>query len=180
MTRRIGLLVALLAIGAAVARAEAPAESTAPEAATADAQASAATATAPPTAAELDVLIGTIRSNRKALVEVNLGLDAEERARFQPVYESYDKELRAVQDRLFGVAEEYVATYRDLGDEKALSLIEAYLDAEEDRAEIRDEYLEKFKAVLPGRKVARFYQIENKMDAVLRYELASRIPVIEP
>ena len=39
-------------------------------------------------------------------------------------------------------------------------------------------YVDDFSAVLPGRKVARFYQIENKMDAVLRYELASRIPVV--
>jgi hypothetical protein len=32
---------------------------------------------------------------------------------------------------------------------------------------------------LPGRKVMRFYQIENKIDAVLRYELAASIPVVE-
>jgi len=33
--------------------------------------------------------------------------------------------------------------------------------------------------VVPGRKLVRFYQIENKMDAVLRYELAAEIPVVE-
>ena len=33
--------------------------------------------------------------------------------------------------------------------------------------------------VLPGKKAARFYQIENKMDAVIRYDLASEIPVVE-
>jgi hypothetical protein len=27
--------------------------------------------------------------------------------------------------------------------------------------------------------VARFYQIENKMDAILRYDLAATIPVID-
>ena len=36
-----------------------------------------------------------------------------------------------------------------------------------------------FAKVLPGRTVARFYQIENKMDAVLRFDLAEAIPVIE-
>lgn len=155
MSRRILLLVAFLTLGALPARAGAP------------------------TPEELDLLLGTIRSNRQALVEVNLGLAAEERGRFQPVYESYDKELRAVQDRLFGVVEEYVSTYRELGDEKALSLIGSYLQAEEERTKIRRAYLERFQAVLPGRKVARFYQIENKMDALMRYELASRIPVIQ-
>jgi len=33
--------------------------------------------------------------------------------------------------------------------------------------------------MLPGRKLMRFYQIENKIDAVMRYELAASIPVIE-
>jgi len=41
-------------------------------------------------------------------------------------------------------------------------------------------YLGEFAKVLPGRTVARFYQIENKMDAVLRYDLAGTIPVVEP
>ena len=34
-------------------------------------------------------------------------------------------------------------------------------------------------ALTPGRKLARLYQIENKMDAVIRYDLASTIPVID-
>jgi hypothetical protein len=178
MSRRIVLLVAFLAISAAPASAQAPDEGSAKP--PAEAPAAATAPGAPPTAEELELLLGTIRSNRQALVETNLGLTPEERARFQPVYARYDEKLRAVQDKLFGVVEEYVSSYRTLGDEKALSLIEAYLDAEEDRAEIRSEHLDDFKAVLPGRKVARFYQIENKMDALLRYELASRIPVIEP
>ena len=36
----------------------------------------------------------------------------------------------------------------------------------------------RFSKALPGRKVARFYQIENKMDAIVRYELAETIPVV--
>lgn len=154
MTRRILLLAAMLALCALPARAgESSGE-------------------------ERDLLLGTIRANREALIEVNLGLDPEERARFQPVYESYQKEIGGVQERVFGVLEEYVGSFDSLSDEQAKSLIERFLAAEEDRARIRHAYLPKFEAVLPGRKVARFYQIENKMDAVLRYELAARIPVI--
>ena len=44
---------------------------------------------------------------------------------------------------------------------------------------MRRKYLEPIGEALPGRKVMRFYQIENKMDAVLRYELAETIPVVE-
>jgi hypothetical protein len=54
-----------------------------------------------------------------------------------------------------------------------------YLAAEADRVAVRRTYLPEFAKVLPGRTVARFYQIENKMDAVIRYDLAATIPVID-
>jgi hypothetical protein len=54
-----------------------------------------------------------------------------------------------------------------------------YLSVEEDRAKVRRSYLPGIAKTLPGKKVARFYQIENKMDAVLRYDLAEGIPVVE-
>jgi len=50
---------------------------------------------------------------------------------------------------------------------------------ERERADVREEYRDDFSDVLPGRKLARFYQIENKIHAILRYELARGIPVIE-
>jgi hypothetical protein len=47
------------------------------------------------------------------------------------------------------------------------------------RTKIRESYLKQFSKVLPGLKVARFYQIENKLDVVVRYEMAERIPLVE-
>ena len=139
---------------------------------------------APPPAGEaskasLDVLLDAIRSNRKALVAVNLSLTDAEAARFWPVYERYQKELTAVNDRLAKVVEDYITNFHDLSNEKAMQLVGDYLSAEEDRAKIRRTFLPEFAKVLPGRKVARFYQIENKTDAILRYDLAAEIPVVE-
>ena len=50
---------------------------------------------------------------------------------------------------------------------------------EDDRIKVRREYLPQFAKLLPGRKAARFYQIENKIDAFVRYDLAAEIPVVE-
>ncbi len=60
-----------------------------------------------------------------------------------------------------------------------MKLVDDYLAIEADRVKVRRSYVEEFAKSLPGRKVARFYQIENKIDAVMRYDLASTIPVIE-
>jgi hypothetical protein len=129
--------------------------------------------------ASLDILRDTLRSNKKALVDVNLTLTDAEASQFWPVYERYQKDLTGVNDRLLKVIEDYTANFSSLSDEKAKALIEQYLSVEEDRAKVRRTYLPEIAKTLPGRKVARFYQIENKIDAVLRYDLAAKIPVVE-
>lgn len=130
-------------------------------------------------AANLQILLDTIRANRKALVAANLQLTDAEATAFWPLYDKYQAELNAVQDRAAKVIQEYTAAFPNLSDEKALQLANDWLAAEADRVKIRQTYLPQFEKVLPGRKVVRFYQIENKMDAVIRYDLAEEIPVVE-
>ena len=129
--------------------------------------------------ASLEILRETLRSNKKALVDVNLALSDEEARSFWPVYERYQQDLGAVQERLLRVIEDYRTNFGSMTDEKARKLVDDYLAAERDRVEVRSAFLEPISKALPGRKVMRFYQIENKIDAVLRYELAATIPVIE-
>ena len=128
--------------------------------------------------ANLDILLDTIRANKKALVAANLTLSDEEAGRFWPLYDKYQTDLTAVQDRGVKVIQDYTASYHDLSNEKAMKLADDWLSAEGDRVKVRRDYLPQFAKVLPGKKVVRFYQIENKMDAVVRYELASSIPVV--
>ena len=129
--------------------------------------------------ASLSLLADTIRDNRKAFVAANLTLSGEEAAAFWPVYDRYEKDLKLAGDRIVTVVEDYSEHFRDLSNDKAMQLMEDYLAAEAERLKIRRSYLSEFAKILPGRTVARFYQLENKMDAVIRYELAAEIPVID-
>ena len=129
--------------------------------------------------AQPEVLLDAIRANRKALVAVNLELSPEEAEKFWPLYDRYQKEINVSGDRMVAIVEDYTANFRELSDEKALQLMESYLAAEAERLQVRRTYLGEFAKILPGRTVARFYQIENKMDAVLRYDLAASIPVVD-
>jgi hypothetical protein len=129
--------------------------------------------------ASLEILRETLRSNKKAIVDVNLALTDAEASAFWPVYDRYQQELKAVHDRLLRVIEDYAANFESMTDEKAMQLVDDYLAAERDRVEVRRTYREPIANALPGRKLMRFYQIENKIDAVLRYDLAASIPVVE-
>ena len=129
--------------------------------------------------ASMEILRDTLRSNKKALVAVNLALsDAEARA-FWPVYDRYHTELTVVGDRLLQVIEDYKRTFGTTTDDEARKLVDDYLAIQRDRVALRRSYVDPFAEALPGRKLMRFYQIENKIDAVMRYELAASIPVIE-
>lgn len=140
-------------------------------------------AASPPTGqaaeANLDVLVNAIRSNRKALVAVNLKLTDEEASKFWPIYDRYQQEINAIGDRLVGVIQDYTTNFSNLSDDKAMKLVDDYLAVEADRVKVKRAYVDEFAKALPGRKVTRFYQIENKMDAVIRYDLAATIPVME-
>jgi hypothetical protein len=130
--------------------------------------------------AQLDILRDTIRANKRAFVAVNLPLTDDEAGHFWPIYDRYEGELRAINDRVVKLLDEYSGSFPNLSDDRAAALIGDYLTAEADRAQLRRAYLPEIAKALPGRKVARFYQIENKMEAVLRYDLAAHIPVVEP
>lgn len=129
--------------------------------------------------AELRVLLDTIRANHKAFVAINLALSPEEAEKFWPLYDRYQKEISAIGDRMVAIVDDYAASFHGLSNDKALKLMEGYLATEAERLQVRRTYLGELAKILPGRTVARFYQIENKMDAVVRYDMAASIPVVD-
>ena len=166
--RGLLLAVALISCGLAAHAAEKPA-----------ARAAEKPAGAPTIEPTAQALLDAIRSNRKAVVAVNLTLTEEEAGKFWPLYDRYQKEINGLGDRLVAIIKDYTENFSSLSDEKAAKILEDYLAVEADRVQVKRTYAPQFTAVLPGRKVARLYQIENKMDAVIRYDLAATIPVIE-
>ena len=128
--------------------------------------------------ANLEILVATLQANKKALVAVNLDLDDSEAKAFWPVYDRYHDDLAGVNDRLLKIIEDYTANFETLSDASAKQSVEDFLAVERERSELREKYLKPFSEALPGRKLARFYHIENKIQAVLRFQLARDIPVI--
>ena len=129
--------------------------------------------------AEFEILVQTIQANKKAFIAVNLELEDAEAKAFWPVYDRYQSDLSRVRDRLVKLIEDYTANFATMSDEKASQIVEDFLAIEREHAEVRQKHLEPFSGVLPGRKVVRLYQIENKIQAIFRYELARNIPVIQ-
>jgi hypothetical protein len=98
---------------------------------------------------------------------------------FWPVYDDYQKALKKLGDRTLKMIEEFAKNYQTMTDEAANKMVDDYLALEADYLELKQLYLPKFKKVLPPKKVARYYQLENKIDAAIDYGLAAQIPLIK-
>jgi hypothetical protein len=129
----------------------------------------------------MDTVREALRADKKALVASTLQLSDAEAKAFWPIYDKYQKDLLTENNKLYQVIEEYALAYNKnkLDDAKALDLVHRYFSAEAARSKVRSSYVDQFSKVLPGLQVARFYQVENKLDAVVRYEMAERIPLMK-
>jgi hypothetical protein len=121
------------------------------------------------------------RFDKRLLVAENMFLTESEAKGFWPIYEAYQQDLDRIYDRIGKVIVEYVRAYLDnaLTDAQARSLTDQVLDIDEAEAALARTYALKLDAVLPGKKVARYLQIERKIRATLRYELADKIPLVK-
>jgi hypothetical protein len=121
------------------------------------------------------------RLEKRLLVVENMFLSESEAKGFWPLYDAYQQELDRIYDRITKVIIEYVRAYANntLTDAQARALTDQVLEIDEAEAGLAKTYAVKLDAVLPGKKVARYLQIERKIRAHLRYELADRIPLVK-
>jgi hypothetical protein len=74
---------------------------------------------------------------------------------------------------------DYSDNYQKLTDEKALSMLDDMLDIQKKRVDLRRKYVKKFKKVLTPKRVVMFYQLENKMDAVVMVQVTAEVPLVK-
>jgi Spy/CpxP family protein refolding chaperone len=129
----------------------------------------------------MDILRQKVKADKKLLVAQNLSLTDAEAAAFWPVYDAYQKELQPINDRMAATIMAYAKAYNagPVSNDTAKMLIDqsAAIDAAE--ATLKASSQPKILAALPATKAARYIQIENKIRAMIRYELAANIPFIE-
>jgi len=119
-----------------------------------------------------------IQTERRMLVGQGLALTADESNAFWPVYDKYMLDMKAAGDLRVKVITDYAANYSNLTDAVAKQLISDSLKYQEQVVKIRKGYLGKFRRALPEVKLARFYQIEDKLDAIMNFVLADQIPLV--
>ena len=126
----------------------------------------------------MEIVREAMQAEKKLFIAENMLLSENEAKTFWPVYEDYQKSLKKIMDRNLKLIETYAKNYEAMTDQVAGELLKEYLDIEKDAVNLRESFLPKFSSALPATKVARYYQIENKIKAVVEFDMAVEIPVI--
>ena len=129
---------------------------------------------------DLDILADKIKADKKLFVSMNMELTDQEAKQFWPLYDLYQKELEIENEQLGILITEYAEAYNKgpVANDIAAKLIKGILSYEAGELKRKIAYMAKIGKVLPAYKVARYLQIENKIRAVLKFELATSIPLM--
>jgi hypothetical protein len=129
-------------------------------------------------AQSLELSREAVDKQKRIIVAGSLPLSDEEADAFWPLFDQFQSELKKIDRRSDRLIAEYSAQYATLAGARARTMIDEALQIEEDRVKLKRRWLERMERVLPPRLLARYFQLENKFQAVVAADLAKQIPLV--
>jgi len=120
-----------------------------------------------------------LRKQKAQIVGAVMQLDANDAAKFWPIYMGFEKELTQVYDGVVALVKDYAANYEDMSDPVADRLATKLLDLEQQRNDLKRRYYQKFKTELDPVTAVRFLQVENQIERVIDLQIASELPIAD-
>jgi hypothetical protein len=125
----------------------------------------------------LDLKKKILFDQKRLVVMENMEFTEEEATAFWPVYDKHQEELFQVNQRGAKLILAYASVYQTLTDEQAVKLVDEYYDVQDDRLTVMKKMAVDVGKALPGKKAFRYLQVEAKLSAIGRFELAKEIPL---
>ena len=125
----------------------------------------------------IEVLRSQIAADRQAVVAANLNIPEDMSRKFWPLYREYHDRRDALMDRRVALLTKFRDNYVGLTAKQADEILKEAMRLENDLLKLKKKYLKKFRKVLTARSTLRYFQIENKLDAVVNYSIAEVVPL---
>ena len=128
----------------------------------------------------MQIMRDKIKADKKLVVAANMELTESEAKAFWPVYDQYQKDLGAINERIVKMIKSYADAYnaKSMTDDGAKKLTAEFVAIEKAETAMKESYVPKLSKVLPPKKVARYLQIENKIRALVKFDLVGQIPLV--
>jgi len=129
------------------------------------------------TRTEVEMTRAQIQSDRQAIVAAAMDLSDAEGAVFWPMYREYRAEVQTLGDRRWRLLESYADSWTAMSEGAAKALLDEWFSIQADEIKIKRKWMKKMRKDMSSRRVLRFFQIENALDAVIAGEIAAEIPL---
>ncbi len=129
---------------------------------------------------QMEMTRADIINQRKQIVAANMEITADQAQVFWPLYQQYTSAMQKVNDRELALIQGYANAYNanTLTNAQAKSMFGEWMSIEQAALQLKKKFAPKFEEILPSKKVVRFFQIDNKLDAIINFELARVIPLV--
>jgi predicted negative regulator of RcsB-dependent stress response len=126
----------------------------------------------------IDLLRSDVRHRKAEIMGAVMDLNADQAAKFWPIYNQYDKELAKLSDLRLANIQAYAQNYDHMTDAKANELVQNAFAYHKQRTELLARYYDRVKASLGAIEAARFVQIEDQLLNIIDLQIASHLPVV--
>jgi hypothetical protein len=127
---------------------------------------------------EIELTRSEVQSRRQEIVKELMELTPQESEGFWPIYREYQVDAAKLGDQRVALIENYFANADKLTDEQADKLLDDAFKLRKNQLDLQKKYVGKYRKVLPAVKVARLYQIESVLDAIISANLQASMPMI--
>jgi hypothetical protein len=137
---------------------------------------------AAPSQATVDQAIEQLRKDARTdintLITASMQFTSDEAAKFWPLYKTYEQTRKALTDERLSIIKEYAKSFSGMTDPKAAELMQRALGLEEKTAAAKRTFLAELGKVFPGKTVARFYQVNTRLDMLIDAMFAGEVPLV--
>jgi regulator of protease activity HflC (stomatin/prohibitin superfamily) len=127
---------------------------------------------------DLALLRQDVQSQKKQIIASNLKLTDAEAVKFWPIYDQYSAEMGKLNDKRLALVKEYAGAYPNVPDNLAQSIVSRWLETDQAAAGVRSKYMPMIEKVLPGKTMARFFQIDRRLGILVDVQVTSEIPLV--
>lgn len=128
---------------------------------------------------EIESLRADYRADKVKIITAVMQFTEKDSAAFWPIYKKYEAELTKLNDERVDLIKAYANKYDTMTDADAKSMSEKAFDLESRRVELRKKYFKEFSSKIPATVVARYFQLEHRLDLLVDLELASELPPLQ-
>ncbi len=127
----------------------------------------------------MEVQRAALKTEKKAIVADAMQLSDQESTVFWPVYNEFNDKMYTLNTKKYYMIKDFADNFDTMTDEKAIELTAEALKIEQEVQNLKKQYFKKFQKVLSGKQVLRYFQVENKIKALIDAQIASEIPLLE-